>query len=104
MYPCDEYSVQVIKMVVLARAVHKRLPGLPEHVAMKLLAWVSGVETYGLEAMRKVAGYHDEPLRGDRKGQRSIRLSRSYRAFYTVERDEVRVEYVHVREVNKHEY
>lgn len=71
---------------------------------MKLLAWVSGVETYGLEAMRKIPGYHDEPLRGDRRGQRSIRLSRSYRAFYTVERDEVRVEYVHVKEVNKHEY
>jgi proteic killer suppression protein len=54
--------------------------------------------------VRKVPGYHDEPLTGDRTGQRSIRLSRAYRAFYVIERDAVRVEFVHVTEVNKHEY
>jgi proteic killer suppression protein len=94
----------VITTVVLARAVNKGLPKLPQHVADKLLGWVAGVETYGLEAMRKIPGYHDEPLRGDRVGQRSIRLSRGWRAFYTIGRNEVRVEFVHVIEVNKHDY
>ena len=104
MYPCHGYIVRVITTVVLAKAVNRGLRRLPQHVAAKLLGWVSGVETFGLEAMRRIPGYHDEPLHGDRRGQRSIRLSRSWRAFYTVERNEVRIEYVHVREVNKHEY
>ena len=51
--------------------------------------------------MRKVPGYHDEPLRGKRAGQRSVRLSRSYRAIYMEEMDKVLVK---VLEVNKHEY
>jgi proteic killer suppression protein len=45
--------------------------------------------------------YHDEPLKGDRLGQRSIRLSRSYRLIY-IESQELGV--VKVVEVNKHEY
>jgi proteic killer suppression protein len=94
----------VITNVVLAKGVAKKLKKLPQHVVDKLLDWVSTVETLGLEQVRKVPGYHDEPLSGDRAGQRSIRLSRSYRAFYSVERNEVRIEYVHVTEVNKHEY
>jgi len=47
------------------------------------------------------------PLQGDRTGQRSIRLSRSYRAFYVIrdrpEKDQT-VEFVSVEEVNKHDY
>lgn len=90
--------------MALARAVTKGLRKLPQHVRDKLHAWVDDVETEGLEVARKRPGYHDEPLRGERAGQRSIRLSRSYRAIYTIERDEVRVEYVHVTEVHRHDY
>lgn len=60
------------------------------------------MEHDGLEETRKVPGYHDEPLKGDRAGQRSIRLSRSYRAIYEVKKDTV--EFVSVEEVNKHDY
>jgi proteic killer suppression protein len=49
-----------------------------------------------------VAGYHDEPLKGSRAGQRSIRLSRAYRAIYEMKKDTV--EFVSVEEVSKHEY
>jgi proteic killer suppression protein len=49
-----------------------------------------------------VPGYLDEPLKGDRAGQRSMRLSRSYRAIYEVKED--RVKFVSVEEVSKHEY
>jgi proteic killer suppression protein len=53
--------------------------------------------------LRKLPGFHDEPLKGRRKGQRSIRLSRMYRAIYVVKRDGS-LEFVSVEEVSKHEY
>lgn len=52
--------------------------------------------------MRKIPGYHDEPLHGARAGQRSIRLNRSWRAFYVIVRE--RVVFVEVIEINHHEY
>lgn len=104
MYPFDGYNDRAITDVVLARAVTKGLKKLPQHVVDKLLDWVSSVEALGLETVRKIPGYHDEPLSGDRAGQRSIRLSRAYRAFYTIEKNAVRVEYVFVIDVNKHDY
>ena len=48
-------------------------------------------------------GFHDEPLKGKRQGQRSVRLNRAYRAIY-VERGTGAVELIEVLEVNKHEY
>lgn len=46
-------------------------------------------------------GYHDEPLHGDRRGQRSVRLNRSYRAIYIELEEGQRLLVV---EVNKHGY
>jgi proteic killer suppression protein len=42
-------------------------------------------------------------LRGDRKGQRSIRLNKAYRAFY-VETENKDIHLISIIEVNKHEY
>ncbi len=75
---------------------------MPQHVAMKLAGWVEAVETTGLESVRKLSGYHDEPLKGNRKGQRSIRLSLAYRAIYTIRNEQL--EFVSVEEVSKHDY
>ena len=83
--------------------VNKQLRKLPAFVVDKLIAWAKSVELKGLREVRKIPGYHDEPLKGDRKGQRSIRLSKGYRAIYTEERDGV-INLVFVQEVNKHEY
>jgi len=69
---------------------------------MKLAAWVESVETTGLESVRQVPGYHDEPLKGNRRGQRSIRLSLAYRAIYIIRNEQM--EFVSVEEVNKHDY
>ncbi len=93
----------VIRTVRLADAVTKVLKGkAPKQVVTKLLAWAKLVETIGLEEVRKVPGYHDEPLKGDRKGQRSIRLNKQWRAIYVVvEGDTV---YVYVEEVTPHAY
>jgi hypothetical protein len=60
------------------------------------------VGEHGLEDVRKIRSYHDEPLAGRREGQRSIRLSLSYRAFYRIV--EGAVEFVDLFEVNKHDY
>jgi toxin HigB-1 len=53
-----------------------------QHIIAKLTAWINAVGHYGLNQVRKIPGYHGEPLLGERKGQRSIRLSKSYRATY----------------------
>jgi hypothetical protein len=45
----------------------------------------------------------DKPLHGDRRGQRSIRLSQAYRAIY-IETSSGEIELVEILEVTKHEY
>ena len=97
------YSVDVIARVYLSRQAMKELRTVPRHIALKLMAWVEAVETEGLEEVRKVPGYHDEPLSGPRRGERSIRLSRAYRAIYRVAQDGFG-EIVKVDEVSKHGY
>lgn len=89
--------------VVLSKRAQRDLWKLPRHVVDKFDAWVRTVGLRGLEEVRKTPGYHDEPLKGDRQGQRSIRLSLHYRAIYEIKHDG-RVEFVSVEEVNKHEY
>lgn len=81
----------------------KELKKLPRHVLDKLLAWVLSVEKDGIEQVRMRPGYHDEPLRGRRSGQRSIRLNKAYRAIYRIGRDGD-VELVEVIEAHKHRY
>jgi len=83
--------------------VQKRLKRLPIHIVRNLQRWALQVETLGIIEVRKVPGYHDEPLRGNRAGQRSIRLSKSYRAIY-IEIDGHEINLISVEEIHKHEY
>jgi proteic killer suppression protein len=53
--------------------------------------------------VREIKSFHDEPLKGKRSGQRSIRLNKDYRAIYVINQDGG-VEILEVQEVNKHEY
>lgn len=92
-----------IPKVLLRKGVTKQLDKLPEHIARKFYAWVTAIELAGLSEVRKRAGFHDEPLKGDRKGQRSVRLNAAYRAIY-VESKDGNIELIEVIEVNKHEY
>src|SRR5260363_230128 len=66
--------------VTLSPQALKDLKKVPLHIAIKLQAWIDDVGHRGLMAARKIPGYHDEPLKGKRQSQRSIRLSRAYRA------------------------
>lgn len=81
----------------------EQLRKVPAHIGRKLLGWVESVEHDGLEEVRKVPGFHDEPLQGDRQGQRSIRPSLAYRAIYEIHKDAL-AELVSVEEVSKHDY
>jgi toxin HigB-1 len=92
----------MINRVLISKKAAKNLEHFPLHIVLKLQGWRDGVEKFGLEEMRKQPGYHDEPLKGDRKGQRSIRLSKAYRAIYRIV--EEKVVFVLIEEVNKHDY
>ena len=91
----------MINTVELTNA-KKDILKVPKHVRTKLFGWVDDVEERGLEEVRKIPGYHDEPLKGARKGQRSIRLTLSYRAIYIIKGKDI--EFISVEEVNKHVY
>jgi len=69
----------------------------------KFLAWVSAIELVGVISVRRSPGFHDEPLKGARKGERSIRLNKAYRAIY-VESKSGKIEIIEVLEITHHEY
>ena len=93
----------MIRRVELTLGALKQLRRVPTHIVNNLMIWIAAVETDGLEEARRVPGYHDEPLKGTRKGQRSIRLSRAYRAVYEIKKGGT-VQFVSVQEVHKHDY
>lgn len=93
----------MITEVELSRQAKKQLKKVPNHIVRKFVQWSKDVMLQGLEEVRKIPGYHDEPLLGKRKGERSIRLSKAYRAIYILKKDGS-VEFVYIEEVNKHEY
>ncbi len=87
--------------IEISRTAEKDLKKAPSHISAKFYAWTETVEQIGLEHTRKISGYHDEPLKGKRKGQRSIRLSKHYRAIYETNE---KIAIIKIIEVNKHEY
>lgn len=92
-----------IYSLILTKKAERQLLKVPEHIASKFQLWVDLIEQEGLRESRKIKSFHDEPLKGTRKGQRSIRLSKSYRAIY-IEKKDGSLELVEVLEVNKHDY
>jgi proteic killer suppression protein len=89
--------------VILKEKVKESLIKLPKHIVINLYEWIDAVSHDGLLEVRKISGYHDEPLKGNRKGQRSIRLSKAYRAIYEVTKNH-KLDLVEIVEVNKHDY
>lgn len=89
--------------VTITEPAKKDLKKVPQQIAIKLYQWVEAVSHDGLSEVRKIAGYHDEPLQGKKKGQRSIRLNKAYRAIYELN-TKGQMEIIEVMEVNKHDY
>ncbi|MBC7713053.1 MAG: type II toxin-antitoxin system mRNA interferase toxin, RelE/StbE family [Rhizobacter sp.] len=81
----------------------KQIKKLPKNIVEAIEIWATSLYEVGLNKTRMKSGYHDEPLKGKREGQRSIRLNRSYRLIYEETVDGL-VIYIIVIEVNKHEY
>jgi len=100
-----QYTLKMndICTVSFSKQALKDLKKFPTYIAIKLQAWVDAVVHSGIEEVRKTPSYHDEPLKGDRSGQRSIRLNKAYRAIYVVEKDNS-IRFIEVLEVTKHEY
>ncbi len=92
-----------IYTVIISSKAKDALKKVPVYVARKLESWVDAVSHDGLLEVRKISGYHDEPLKGDRLGQRSIRLNKAYRAIYRI-RKNGSTELIRIDEVNKHDY
>jgi toxin HigB-1 len=90
-------------MIDISKKAQKDLRTIPKHIVKNFQRWALLVEDIGIVEVRKIKGYHCEPLSGNRAGQRSVRLSKSYRLFYTEEPDgEINV--IAILEINKHEY
>jgi proteic killer suppression protein len=87
--------------VLRTRRLEKDLDRVPEFIRVKVMEWVELVESLSLREVRKRPGYHDEPLKGNHVGQRSVRMSRSYRLIYRETDESVEILLL---EVNKHEY
>lgn len=88
--------------VELSKDAQKALRKTPKHIVAKLLAWVDLVEQEGIGEARIRPGFHDEPLKGILKGKRSIRLSKQWRAIYSIRKN--KIEFVLIERVTPHDY
>lgn len=93
----------MIHEVRMTKSAEKDLAKAPENVQLIFDQWLEDVADDGLEEVRKLPGWHDEPLKGKLKGIRSIRLGRKWRAFY-VEKEDGTIRFVEVKEINPHDY
>lgn len=93
--------MKVVTAIKRTKKFDKELKKIPDNIRKKFILWVFMVESQGLREIRKHKGFHDEPLTGDRKGQRSIRLNKAYRAIYKEVDGAIEILML---EVNKHEY
>jgi len=93
----------VINEIRITKQALRDLKKTPRYIQEKFRAWLGAVTRAGLDETRKRPGWHDEPLKGNRKGQRSIRLNKQWRAIYIIKNDGT-IEFVDVMEVTPHDY
>jgi toxin HigB-1 len=55
-------------IVNVSTDAEKDLKKIPKNLVVKLALWIKQVNNEGITQVRKMKGYHDEPLKGDRKG------------------------------------
>jgi proteic killer suppression protein len=93
----------MINIVEISKRAEKSLRVVPKQVAVSFFLWKKEIEKHGVDDVRKIPGYHDEPLEGKLKGfARSVRLGKGFRAYYSLRGSTVKCLYV--EEVNKHDY
>lgn len=89
--------------VVEISKVKKTLRKVPFEVRVKFYQWVVFVEEKGIFEAQKFPGFRDHVLKGDRKGQRSIYLTKKWRLIYTLNAKK-EVTLIIVEEVMPHDY
>lgn len=87
----------MITEILISRQALKDLKRTPQYLQEKFRAWLVAVNKSGLEETRKRSGWHDEPLHGDRKGQRSIRLNKQWRAIYILKKKMAKLNFLRSR-------
>ena len=83
------------------RRVVKELGQLPIQILKRYEKWKDIVRIAGPKGLRLIKGFHDEALHGERRGERSCRLSNQYRLIYKVVFQEV---IVLVVDITAHDY
>ncbi len=81
--------------------IAKKIKKIPPQVLKKYELWKSLVFRHGPEILMEFPGFHDEILKGNRKGQRSSRLSLYYRVIYKIDKKNITV---YVIELTPHKY
>lgn len=85
------------------QSVHKQIHKLPDSMVGSFYDWVNAVEQLGMERVRILPGYHDEKLRGQLRGLRSVRISKAYRVLY-YEIEDGLIKVAQVTRISKHDY
>lgn len=89
--------------ITISKQALKDLKRIPKYLQEKFRAWLMAVDKSGLNETRKQPGWHDEPLLANRKGQRSIRLNKQWRAIYIITHNG-EINFIEIIEVTPHEY
>lgn len=89
--------------VLFSRRFEKQLTKLPFHIQKAAHSWTEIVQMIGIREARKVPGFHDEPLKGIRRGQRSVRLNKAYRLIYREDENKL-LTIITILEAHKHDY
>ena len=79
----------------------KQLNSLPVEILKRYEKWKDIVSISGPGGLKRIKGFHDEPLLGEWKGYRSSRLNLQYRVIYKLEHERF---YVQVVRVTAHDY
>lgn len=83
--------------------VKKQLKKVPFEVRVKLQQWVLFVEEKSLFEAQRFPGFRDHALKGKRKGQRSVYLTKKWRLIY-VYSESGNVNLIIIEEVMPHDY
>ena len=83
------------------KSIIKKRKVIPVQVLKKYELWKDLVFRHGPEVLNNFPGFHDEKLKGERKGQRSSRLNLQYRVIYVVNDADI---IVYVLELTPHKY
>lgn len=89
--------------IFITKKAQKDLRKLPKHILLQLDLWVEIIKEEGYRSMQTIKGYNDHALIGDRKGQRSSYLSRSWRVIYTINEEKTSI-VIKILEINYHDY